>query len=917
MGAGYAQTQIPTTQGKEFWVSFMRNGYRSNGTPDHLYMIASSKHACTVTVTNPSTGYVNTFFVPEQDAQTVAIPDIAGYNSQQSGNANKGLYVSATDTISLYIANETENSYDAANVLPIQALGCNYMVQTNKSLYYQSPTFNHSDDIKASFLIIATEDDTQVQITPACQTMDNHSDTYTVTLQRGECYHVLNKNPGYSNNSEGDFSGTRIESFDNKPIAVFNGNSVTSVDDESVSSGYDHVFEQAMPVDNWGTHFVLTKTNTPENASVQNDRVKITALYDNTVVRRGNGTELCRLNAGASYAFWLTETSLYLESNSPVAIYLYNHSHSSGNTYGDPSMVWISPVEQNLREVIFSTFTSTANLNHFVNVVCYTEDATELYLNGVRIPQSQIHTVTDAPQFSFARVPVDPGMNRLSCPGGLVAHVYGMGDRQGYAYTVGSSARILTNQLLVNGDPVVDEYVTCQFEMLDFKMETNYEPDLVKWNFGDESPEEYGAEVFHAFDKTGHFYVEAVVDHVVNGEPQSDTLDATIHVNSVKEYDEEPWSTCGTTYLYHGVEYAVPGDYDVTLESADGCDSIVHIHLTQGDEVVFNLDPVVACESYEWFGVSYTATDHHLEHRVSNATPEGCDSLYILDLTIGYPPVNPEREKNSCAPYIWDDRIVCDTTGVYHLSFETAEHCVYDSTLRFTRIATESRDIIKDTCDQYEWMGKMYSDIGYHTYDTIVEDVYGCTSHYTLRLTLHQSPPFEEIKGLSNVAVATSFWPGQYFYCLDDSTGMDANNIHWELMGNPEGPGQWELIPHGASCTVVVHSLGERILWVGAGDGQCYKETYKIIGGFGYDVEETEWANLEVYPNPASDELVVKGPEMLELTIYNLLGQQMKSVTAGGETEVRLGVAELPQALYLLAIRTRRGNKTLLVSVIN
>ena len=861
---GYAQ-QTPTTQGTEFWLSFMRNGYRtsSGASSNNLTLIASAKHACTVTVTNSYTGYTNTFSVPDQGVHTLQIPDAAGYNDQQSGVANKGLLVTSTDTISLYIANETQNSYDAANVLPIQALGYSYMAQSNKSLGEQS---SHANENRASILIVATEDNTEVQITPSCMTWESHSpgEPYSVTLQRGQCYHVLNKNTGYESNGEGDFSGTWIESVNNKRIAVFNGNCITSVADGAVSEGLDHVFEQAMPVDNWGTRFVLTKTATPSSYSVQNDRVKITALFDNTIVRRGDGSQLCRLSAGGSYAFWMTETCCYLESNNPVAIYLYNHSHSSSNTYGDPSMVWISPVQQNLREVIFSTFSSSTNLNHFVNVVCFTDDAAELCLNNTPIAASQIHAVPDAPQYSYARVPVSAGMNRLSCPSGLVAHVYGMGDRQGYAYTVGSSARILTNQLLVNGGPVVDEYITCQFEMLDFRMETNYDPDQVKWNFGDNSPEELGVEVSHAYDKPGHFYVEAVVDHEVNGAPQSDTLRTTIHVDPLKEYDEEPWTTCGTSYLYHGVDYPVPGDYDVFFETAQGCDSIVHIHLIQGNEVVFHLDPIAACESYEWFGETYTATDHHLEHRVPNASPEGCDSLYILDLTISFPPENPVRYMSSCTPYDWDG-VNCDVTDVYYHQYETEEHCLYDSVLHFTR---------------------------------------------------HYEPPFDQIMGLSQVAVATNFWPGQYSYYLDDSLSMNTSRIHWELLDNPEGPGQWDFRPHGASCTIVAYSMGTRTLYVTSGDGFCDKEAYKTINCTGYGVDEHELVNLEVYPNPVRDELVVKCPEMSEIILYNLLGQKMQSVPVNGDAEAKVEVSRLPQALYLLEVRTRRGNKTQLVSVI-
>lgn len=850
---GHAQ-QIPTTQGKEFWLSFMRNGYRSTTSTNHLYLIASAKRSCTLTVSSPNTSWTQSTEI-NNGITTIVIPDAVGYNDLQSGIANKGLFVSATDTVSLYIANETQNSYDAANVLPVQALGSRYMVQTNKSLHY--PNSSHAEDNKASFLIVATEDNTQVQITPSCQTMDDHNGTYTITLQVGQCYHVINKNPGYSNNADGDFSGTLIESLDNKPIAVFNGNSVTSVSDEAVNEGYDHVFEQAMPVDNWGKHFVVTKTRA--NQVLQNDRVKITALYDNTDIWRNGELVYQNLASGASCTFWMTDISCYLESSAPVAVYLYNHSHTSSNTYGDPSMVWISPVEQTLQEVIFSTFTSQTNLDHYVNVVCYTDDVSELYLNGNPVPQSEIQTVSGAPQFSFARVPAEAGMNRLQCPGGLVAHVYGIGDRQGYAYTVGSSARVLTNQLYVNDELVTDDYSTCQSEMLEFRLETNYEPDLVKWNYGDGSPVGYGAETSHTYAVANDYEVEVTVDHVVNGEPLTDTLEMTIHVNPKVELTCVD-STCNPVYYFQGIAFPVPFFGDTIITNMGGCESIYHMNITEGSSQSF-VTYDTACLEYEWFDTIRYESGTYI---VILNQPGGCDSLYILNLTIGKPPENPVRYKSSCRPYNWDNRVICDTTGTYYLSFTTEDHCVYDSVLHFTR---------------------------------------------------YFEPPFDEIVGLSYVSEATNFWTGRYVYYLDDSTGMNTSHIHWELLDNPPGQGQWELSPHGASCTVTAYSKGERVLKVFTDEGHCDKEAFKTINSTGYAVDEYEVA-LEVYPNPVKDELVVKGQGLMEVNLYNMLGQRVKRVSAMGDAEVNVNVENLPQALYILEARTKYGNNTRLVSVI-
>ena len=922
VGLCHAQTQTPTTQGTEFWVSFMRNGYR-NDTPnpntDKLVLIASAKQTCTVTVSNPNQNWQDSFTIPSNGVNTLIVPDSYGYNDQQAGKAFKGLLVTSTDTISLYIANEADNSYDAANVLPIGALGCQYMVQSNKSIQEQS---NHDLENRASFLIVATEDETEVQITPVCETWDGHRAgvPYTVTLNTGECYHVLNKNMGETTNNEGDFSGTWIESLDEKPIAVFNGNCITSVPG-GTTSGFDHVFEQAMPVDNWGKRFVVTSTSAPSYFNLLNDVVKVTALYDNTTVMR-DGAVLCQLNAGSSFTFEMSLTSepcTFLESDNPIAVYLYNHSHRSSGmtTYGDPSMVWISPVEQTVYEVTFSTFQANKVEAHYVNVVCYTAHVTELRYDNQSIA-AQFTVVPHAPEFSYVRCEVTQGAHTIRCPGGFVAHVYGMGPNEGYAYTVGSSAKILTKQLYVNdilSTELPDGYSVCEDDAtIQFRASFNYEFDHISWDFGDGNVVDGAEEVTHTYTHEGNFYVNAVVYREIDGTIQAfDSMEVLIIVAPRVEVQVN-YSTCASTYLFHGRVFPVPYFDDFIVQSDESCDTIYHMNIQSNPSVSAPVRYDTICEGDEgivWFDTLRSEPGTYL---VIAETQEGCDSICLLHLEVERAPEHPDRWVQSCAPFTWHgDTYV--TSGTYYHTFTTHAGCEYDSILHFTLIpAGDLPPVYKDTCDQYVWLGKVLTES--NDYDTLIVGADGCESHLTLYLTLHDSPSFEQIIGFSQVAVATNYWHGEYNYYLDDTTNLDASRVTWELLDNPSGPGQWEIIPHGASCTLIAYARGERILHVTTGDGMCDKELFMTINGSNYDVGEDKAIALEVYPNPTRDAVTVKGCEMDEVVVYNLLGQMIKTVPAHGAAEVIVGLEDLPQALYLLEARTVRGNKTTLVSVI-
>lgn len=917
VGLCCAQTQTPTTQGTEFWLSFMRNGYRS-GSHENLTLIASAKESCQVTVTNPYTGYTNTVTVSNQGVTTMQIPDAQGYNDQKSGKAFKGLHVTSTDTISLYIANEAENSYDAANVLPISALGCQYMIQSNKSIQEQS---NHNLENRASFLIVATEDNTEVQITPVCETWDDHRPgvPYSVMLNTGECYHVLNKNMGETNNSEGDFSGTWIESLDEKPIAVFNGNCITSVPG-GTTSGFDHVFEQAMPVDNWGKRFVVTSTSAPSYYGLLNDYVKITALYDNTTVMRDE-TVLCHLNAGGSYSFEMnltTEPCTFLEADYPVAVYLYNHSHrQSGSSYGDPSMVWISPVEQTVYEVTFSTFQAYNVQQHYVNIVCYTEHVSDLRFDNQSIASS-FNPVPRAPVFSYARVELPSGAHTIRCPGGFVAHVYGIGPNEGYAYTVGSSAKILTKQLFVDdilSSELPDGYSVCEDDAtIQFRASFNYDYDHIKWHFGDGVVVDGNEEISHTYTDDGDFLVNAVIYRGNEGMVQPfDSLQVMIHVAPLVEIPVN-YSTCASTYLFHGRVFPVPYFDDFIVQSDESCDTIYHMNIQSNPSVSAPVRYDTICEGDDgiiWFDTLRSEPGTYL---VIAETQEGCDSICLLHLEVERAPEHPDRWVQSCAPFTWHGETYV-TSGTYYHAFTTHAGCEYDSILHFTLIpAGDLPPVYKDTCDQYVWLGKVLTES--NVYDTLIVGADGCESHLTLYLTLHDSPSFEQIIGFSQVAVATNYWHGEYNYYLDDTTNLDASRVTWELLDNPSGPGQWEIIPHGASCTLIAYSRGERILHVTTGDGMCDKELFMTINGSNYDVGEDKAIALEVYPNPTRDAVTVKGCEMDEVVVYNLLGQMIKTVPAHGAAEVIVGLEDLPQALYLLEARTVRGNKTTLVSVI-
>ena len=143
-----------STQGKEFWFSFMENGYKVNGWDDWVetQVMVSAKRACSGTIVNPLTLWQTTFTVGNESTVMIDIPISAGYHDVGANLVSDlGLKLTVNDTVSVYITNFATNSFDASYVLPIESLGSKYIVQCDE----QSRSHQHVPDKETSaFLVV-------------------------------------------------------------------------------------------------------------------------------------------------------------------------------------------------------------------------------------------------------------------------------------------------------------------------------------------------------------------------------------------------------------------------------------------------------------------------------------------------------------------------------------------------------------------------------------------------------------------------------------------------------------------------------------------------------------------------------------------------------------------------------------------
>ncbi len=76
-------------------------------------------------------------------------------------------------------------------------------------------------------------------------------------------------------------------------------------------------------------------------------------------------------------------------------------------------------------------------------------------------------------------------------------------------------------------------------------------------------------------------------------------------------------------------------------------------------------------------------------------------------------------------------------------------------------------------------------------------------------------------------------------------------------------------------------------------------------------ISDTSHQLLKVYPNPASNRLLISASDVIQsATLHNLLGQEL-FVKTGPSTQLELDVSAQPSGTYLLKIQTQNGTETL------
>ena len=424
---------------------------------------------------------------------------------------------------------------------------------------------NYAADTYSWFSVIADRDSTVIELTPSNPTLGGRPANvpFTVTLNRGEVYQVLGRINTGSNGF--DMTGSKAKSMPNSqgkclPFAFFSGSSRTSIycAGQNTTGNGDNIIQQNFPSQAWGKRYLTAPTSNTSSASSFITNIYRVMVKDPTTVVTRNGVVLAGLVNNLYYEFD-SNTADYIVSDKPVMVAQYmpssgsNCPNSAGN--GDPEMIYISPLEQGIKNVRFYRNVRQAITLNTITLIVPTAGVASLLIDGSNtFDHTYAHPNLLGYSVVIKRWTAAAAQSRVICDSAFTAVTYGQGSVESYGYNAGTLVKNLnaissiSNVLGSGASPY-----TCRGTPFRFNMQLSVKPSQITWYFS----------------------------QIANLVPNTDVIqnnpvptDSTI-INGVKFYNY----TVAQDYVYNGVgTFIVP--VNIVHPSIESCNNSLDLTIS-------------------------------------------------------------------------------------------------------------------------------------------------------------------------------------------------------------------------------------------------------------------------------------------------------------------------------------------------
>ncbi|GAB5525303.1 MAG: hypothetical protein Roseis2KO_31750 [Roseivirga sp.] len=525
-----------------------------NSQPDFvtLEVYVSAKEDAVINLSNVANGFNLNADVPANSSITIDIP--TSFMPQFEGKFDFAFHLTSDVDVSVYTLNKRTFSADAAVILPTNVLGEEYLVMAHR----EPAGDGQPGHLESEMLIVATENNTTVEVKPSVQTFSGWTanTTQTITLNAGETYQIK---------AEQDLTGTEVKVIGTgttcSPIAVFGGNKFTNVG--GCGGNRDHLIEQMFPISTWGREFLYV----PYQTRIGGDYVKIMAAEDGTQVTISGFGGPISLNSGETHIIKALPGVREISGDKPLQIGQFSRSQFCDGVPSDPFMIMLSPLEQRVREVTFDAFVVDEIDQYYLTLIAANDGFSDITLDGVNI--SSEFTIRGAG--AFASLNIARGTHKIIAPDGVIAYVYGYGQSESFGYSAGVNLADLSLLIegndpdigLVNPEACLNSLVA--FDALPTDPNSNVVFTKFDWDMGDGTQKE-GEQIEHAFTEPGEYEVTLVAETDTDECGSSRTVTVTREIIILEVTSSEiigPASVCPDVT---GVAYRIEGPADNTYE---------------------------------------------------------------------------------------------------------------------------------------------------------------------------------------------------------------------------------------------------------------------------------------------------------------------------------------------------------------
>jgi len=506
--------QTLSNRGREFWLGYGFNYSFFHEPPvngQNMQLYISAVDAAQVTVSISNSTYSKTFSIPANSVDfSITLPKTGPDDARivKEGLMNRAVCIKSDVPVAVYAHQYNTMVSGATMLIPKETFGytyysVNYAQYKSGSNHPYDATvqMTNGDDWYSWFYVVSPEDGTRIRITPSDTTQSDWLPglTYTVDLKKGEIYNVMGKlrsSGGANWRASKDLTGSKIVSVsgsDGKchPIAVFSGSGGIRL---CRGDGGEYMGQQMFPSRAWGTRYLtyhmVNNTNTDVNEPILNF-FRVCVMDQSTQVKR-NGVTMTGLTNNFYYEFF-SYSGDYIESDKPILVSQYTPNRNqcvNMNTisYGDPEMIYLSPIEQGQKDILFYTPRKSYIDYVYGHFYLPTSAVSSLRVDGNPLPATNIipHPALSGYSVALARFTGAAAHHSVTCDSTFNAYLYGIGLFESYGFTAGTQVNDLNSYSSIRNTQKLDnspDTTTCPKTPFRAQVQAAYSLSSIKWHF--------------------------------------------------------------------------------------------------------------------------------------------------------------------------------------------------------------------------------------------------------------------------------------------------------------------------------------------------------------------------------------------------------------------------------------------------